>query len=114
MIFVISLALTIPFFPIQFSSSDFNSREWITGTRETRGQMARNLVGSRLLMDKPKAEVLSMLGEPDVANFGGQTIRYIVDEGRRSILRCYRNDLVIRFGKGNEAFDVGLEPHKTH
>ena len=112
-ILAISLLITIPFFPMQFSSRDFNSGEWIAGTRETRGQMAKNLVGSQLLMDKPEAEVLSILGEPDIANFGGQTLRYNVVEGRRSILRSYRNDLVIRFGKGNEVFDVGLEPHQS-
>lgn len=75
--------------------------------------MARNLVRSQLLMHKPKEQVLSILGEPDIVLFEGQTIKYVVEEGRRSILRTYRNDLVIRFGKGNEVFDVGLESHQS-
>ena len=114
MTLAISLAVTIPFFPIPFSRRDFSPREWLTGTHETRGRMARNLVESRFLMGKSKDIVLSTLGEPDMAKFGRQTLRYVVDEGRRSILHCYRNDLVIRFDKFHKAFDVSLEPHQSN
>lgn len=80
--------------------------------RKVRGQMVGELVRSNFLMNRSRGDVLSVLGEPDLQNHGGQTIRYWVEEGRRSILGRYQNDLVIRFGKGSEVFEVSLEAHQ--
>lgn len=108
-IIAIVCAITIPLFPLQFTSRYFKSDEWISGNPEARGQMAESLVSSRFLLNKPREEVISILGEPDTRDSGGQTLRYAVVQGRRSMIRNYPNDLVVRFGKGDEVFDVALE-----
>ncbi|MGN6544233.1 MAG: hypothetical protein ACTHK7_04235 [Aureliella sp.] len=107
-IIAIVCAVTIPLFPIQFTSRDFKSDEWLSGNSEIRGQMAESLVSSKYLLNKPREKVISILGEPDTQDFGGQTLRYAVVQGRRSVIRNYPNDLVVRFGKGDEVFDVAL------
>jgi hypothetical protein len=90
----------------------FSSEEWARGDARSRGRMARDLVSSRQLMRKPREEVRSILGVPDVERFAGQTIRFRVDVGYRWVVRPYLYDLVVRFGKGDEVFQVAIEPRE--
>jgi hypothetical protein len=90
----------------------FSSEEWVGGDAQMRGRMARDLVSSRQLMWKSREEVRATLGIPDVERFGGQTIRFRVDVGYRWVIRPYLYDLVVRFGKDDEVFQVAIEPRE--
>lgn len=47
-------------------SRKFDSAEWKAGDATTRGSMAQNLIDSKLLVGKPRAEVEGLLGKPDL------------------------------------------------
>jgi hypothetical protein len=107
-----AVGLCAPLMPVPLSGSNFSSEEWARGDAQVRGRMARDLVSSERLMRRSPAEVRAVLGAPDIERFGGQTIRFRVDVGSRSAIRSYLSDLVIRFGKGNEVFQVAIEPRE--
>jgi hypothetical protein len=90
----------------------FSSEEWLRGDAGGRDRMARDLVSSRRLMWKSPEDVRSILGVPDVERFDGQTIRFRVDAGYRWVIRPYLSDLVVRFGKDDEVFQVAIEPRE--
>jgi hypothetical protein len=54
---------------ITFSSwprtSKFDAGKWKSGTSVSKGAMVEDLIEHRLLIGKPRAEVLAILGEPD-------------------------------------------------
>ena len=108
----VAVGLCTPLIPIPLTDSRFSSEEWVRGDAQARGRMARDLVSSRQLMGKSPAEVRAILGTPDIERFGGQTIRFRVDVGSRSAIRSYLSDLVVRFGKYDEVFQVAIEPRE--
>jgi hypothetical protein len=107
---VVAVVYCTPLIRGPLSDTRFSSERWLDGDVRVRGQMARDLVKSRQLQEKSPEEVRAILGDPDVERFGGQTIRYRVDVGYRWIVRPHLYDLVIRFGKGDEVFQVAIEP----
>jgi len=62
--------------------------------------MAGDLVSSGRLRKRTKAEVVEMLGPPDVC-YGGSTIAYRVDNGYRIIAPCY-SEVDILFEKQSD------------
>lgn len=106
----VAVGYCTPLIRAPITDSPFSSDGWLRGDVQTRGRMARNLVSSQQLMRKPRVEVLAVLGTPDVERFAGQTIRYRVDIGYRWVFQSHLYDLVVRFGKGNEVFEVAIEP----
>ncbi len=107
-----AVGLYAPLIPVPLSASNFSSEGWVRGDVQARGRMARDFISSHRLMGKSPAEVRAVLGAPDIERFGGQTIRFRADVGSRSATRSYLSDLVVRFGKGDEVFQVAIEPRE--
>jgi hypothetical protein len=112
LVWVIAIVYCTPLIRASISDTRFSSEEWRRGDAHMRGRMARDLVSSGQLINKSQDEVLAILGPPDIERFGGQTVRFRVDVGYRWIIRPYTYDLVVRFGKGDEVFEVAIEPQE--
>jgi hypothetical protein len=112
LVVVVVVGYCTPVIRAPLFDSRFAPEEWVRGDAQVRGRMARDLVSSQLLMGRSRKEVRTILSVPDVERFGGQTIRFRVDVGYRWVIRPYLYDLVIRFGKGDEVFEVSIEPRQ--
>lgn len=63
-------------------SRQFDSAEWKAGDASTRGSMAQNLIDSKLLVGKPRAEVEDLLGKPDFSDADAHLYKVV------TIARC--------------------------
>lgn len=63
-------------------SRKFDSAEWKAGDATTRGSMAQNLIDSKLLVGKPRAEVEGLLGKPDLQDADAHLYKVV------TIARC--------------------------
>jgi hypothetical protein len=107
---VIGLGYCTPIFRATRFDTHFSQELWRSGDAQARGQMAWDLVFSKQLRNKPREKVLAILGSRDVEQSSGQTIRFRVDMRYRWIIRPYLYDPVVRFDKGDEVFQVSIEP----
>lgn len=110
----IALFLFVPWIPVPVLHNPFSSQDWIQGDLTVRGRMAEDCVrvATKHLHGKHLEDVLALLGPPDIDQDQGVVIRYRVDYGSRSFIHFYPNDLVIRFGKGNEVVDISFQPQE--
>jgi len=63
-------------------SRKFDSAEWKAGDATTRGSMAQNLIDSKLLVGKSRAEVEGLLGKPDLPDADAHLYKVV------TIARC--------------------------
>ena len=97
---VVAIAYCTPIIDDLFLNRPFSSEDWLRAGVRGRGKMAGDLVSSGRLRKKTKAEVVEMLGPPDVG-YGGSVIAYRVDNGYRIIAPRY-SEVHILFEKESD------------
>ncbi|HCE44721.1 MAG TPA: hypothetical protein DET40_14360 [Lentisphaeria bacterium] len=92
----------------KITQKSFNSKEWILGNELTRGEMARDLVSSKVLIGKTKEEVVELLGQPSSSksSFNNDRFYYIVDIGRGSYVFDMPCKLNLYFDGDNKVEDA--------
>ena len=79
----------------------FNQDKWLTGTQIERGNMATNLIESKVLIGKNKTEVIKLLGTPKDSNH--VNFNYQVDFGYMTPF-----DLNISFDNTMKVYNASL------
>jgi len=110
---VVAVGYCTPLIRGPLTDSPFSSEAWASGDVRVRGRLAGDIASSGYLHGKSGPEVRATLGPPDAERFGGQTIRYRIDLGYRWVIRPYMYDLVVRFGKADDVFQVAIEPSEA-